>query len=332
MVWCLDKAEEDKIRKGWAIVRDKTAEAYYAHSGKRPGAKSFMDIWHSKAQLKVVALACCFYAFQTCVYATSANYVVYITFHNIDPTNPSYPGNESVNGTNPWEHRELFDVGFQLTPDWSHRPWWLKAAFVDLMVTLAQFAVPLWLLVTGETFAFVNYTSMVGILNIMKGAAAIMTILPPARFGEKCWHLNWTPEEMEEVRTKPFFEWFFRPWGTVHGCNDMIWSGHTSQSCLGMLFFEKTLRHAGCPCAIRFLLAIYFAIYVWSVLACRMHYSIDVFLAMLLATALFTHTSLRFWIWACANTICCNSKFGDDEQSEEEEEENAGLESDSYDR
>jgi hypothetical protein len=260
----------------------------------------------------------------------SANYVVYVTFHYIKPTDPSYPGNESVNGTNPWKHRELYDYGFENTPDWSHRPWWLKAAFVDLMVTLAQFAVPLWLLLHGESFLFVNYTAMVGILNIMKGAAAIMTILPPARFGEACWDLNWKSEELETVREASFFSWAFMPWGTVHGCNDMIWSGHTSQSCLGMLFFENFLRHRGYPCICRFLLVVYFVIYIWSVLALRMHYSIDVFLATLLASALYTHTALRFWIWSFANAVVCNEPYPDEDHDcelMEEEDEKESLNS-----
>ena len=154
----------------------------------------------------------------------------------------------------------------------------------------------------------------------MKGIVQILTVLPAARQGEACWNLNFKPNELETIQTQPFSSWFYETWGATHGCNDMLWSGHTSQSCLGLLFIEKNLRHMGVPLIIRLLLFAYFAVYVWAVLACRMHYSIDVFVATLVAMALFTHVGLRFGIWSFANHVVCNEPFEKEEEEEEEVE------------
>jgi hypothetical protein len=316
MACICDSEAEAECRKDWSINRDKSREPHYAHSGKQPGS-SIKTIWQSRFQLKLVALACAWYGFQTLIYLVLANLVVYITFHNIPPDSPSYPGANATNGTNPFYHKELYDVGFHFTTDLSHRPFWLKAMFVDLMVSVAQMVVPFLLLLQGHTYGFVNYTAIVGIMNILKGIVAIATILPPARQGEKCWLLNY-PDEKLFVLREPFSNWAFETWGMVHGCNDMLWSGHTSQSCLGMLYLENLMRHAGCPCAVRFLLVIYFGVYVFAVLACRMHYTIDVLVAMLIAIALYTHSGLRFWIWTLANTFVCNPEGDSFEEYEDE--------------
>jgi len=305
MACLINSDREAECREYYSINRDKTQEANYAHSGNQEGS-SWRTIRASRYQIKVVLVASCFYVFQTLFYLFMANKVVQITFNDIPPWSPSYPGINATNGTSPFVHRELYDVGFANTPDWSHRPFLLKACFVDLMVTVAQFLVPLIILFRGQTAQFVNYTALVGILNICKGFVAIMTILPPARGGEKCWALNYPDDQMKVISEEPFSNWFYKSWGTVHGCNDMLWSGHTSQSCLGVLYLANWLRHSGCPFACRFLLAIYFAIYVWTIMAFRMHYTIDVFVAAMMATALYTHAPLRFWIWSFANDIVCN--------------------------
>jgi len=209
-------------------------------------------------------------------------------------------------------------VGFRWTPDLSHRPWLLRMAFVELNVVLAQFLVPLVILCNGWTFGFVKYTGLIGILNIMKGLIGIMTVLPPARQGQECWLLNFKNETLETIREEPFSHWFFQIWGMEHGCNDMLWSGHTSQSCLGLLFIAQMIRKCGVPFVVRFFLFIYFCMYIWAVLACRMHYTIDVFCAALIATALFTNHALAQFIWALANTIVCNTVDGEEEEEETE--------------
>merc|ERR1711879_370612 len=96
--------------------------------------------------------------------------------------------------------------------------------------------------------------------------------------------------------------------GAAHGCNDMLWSGHTAQTVLGWLFITDVLwqiRVPGYP-RIKKLIVVYLGGYVIAVLLCRMHYSIDVFCAMLMAFFLSTHVHLRFWIWVQANRIVCN--------------------------
>lgn len=292
--------------------------AYYAHTGYQDEQNtSWRTIWQSRCQIKLVFLSLGWYGFQTFAYMVLANYLILITFHDIPEDNPDYPGNISANGTNTFQKNELFDLGFHMTPDWSYRPVWLKVGFVDMMVTLSQFVVPIVIFYKGWTYEFVKYTAMIGMMNIMKGFIAMMTILPPARQGQNCWQLNFTPEKLEEIRDNPFSTWFYQLWGMAHGCNDMLWSGHTSQSCLGLLFIAQTLRKWGVPSVVLFLLFIYFCVYVWAVLVCRMHYTIDVFCAALIATALWTNDALSQLIWTTANKIVCNPP-GSSKQSYEQ--------------
>jgi len=272
------------------------------------------------------------YAFQMWAYLVLANLLVYVTFHEIDPSSPSYPGPVLANGTR--RYRELYDSGFWVTPDLSYRPFFLKAIFVDMMVSIAQIVPPILLIWNGHTREYVCYVGLIGIQNILKGIVQIATVLPAARQGEHCWGLNFKPEELQFVRTQPVTTWLFtKPWGMTHGCNDMLWSGHTSQSCIGLLFIDKALRHAGVPRYVRGLLAAYFAVYVWAVLACRMHYSIDVMVATLIAVALYTHSPLRYSIWYQANKFVSNPPHPNEDYSamrgsEDDEEESATDEDD----
>lgn len=318
---------ESKRRVLRRIWRDKTKEVFYCHAGDQAGS-SLRTILRSSSQLRLMGLATVWYACQTFTYLVLANLLVYCTMSSVLPDSPSYPGAVSKNGSDPFVHRELYDTGFFWTPDLSYRPFLLKTIFVDAMVTIAQLVPPVLLVGSGLTRELVSYTGLVGIQNIMKGVVQLATILPAARGGEGCWELNFKPEELAVVRTQDFVSWgFTHSWGMTHGCNDMLWSGHTSQSCIGLLFLDKSLRHHGVPAFVRGILAVYFAVYIWAVLACRMHYSIDVLVAALIALVLYTHSPLRFSIWVHANSIVGNEPFSEGFESfSESSSENEDLE------
>jgi hypothetical protein len=297
-------AKEAEERQNWRIVRQRREEVYFVHSGRADGS-SYQTVWKSRSQRKLFIIGSVWYVFQMLAYMVMANYLVYLTFHMIPPTMPSYPGKISVFDT-PGNHSELFDTGFLMTPDLSYRPFWLKTMFVDMMVSMAQAVPPMVLLYHGQTFEFICYTGTVGILNLAKGVLQIATILPPANGGDQCWKKNFgAPGEIKSIRGS-FLGWWYQNWGMTHGCNDMLWSGHTSQSCLGILFIDKILREKGVPRLFRSLLFIYFLVYIFAILSCRMHYTIDVFVAILVAMAFFTHGNLRFWIWSFANHLVQN--------------------------
>merc|ERR1712232_1444572 len=104
------------------------------------------------------------YLFQLFFYMVMANYLVYVTFHMIPYKNPSFPGDDAsvrYDGNPKWKALELFDFGFQWTPNWSHRPWWLKMLFLDLNVSVAQGLPPALLFLTGRTRDLVAYTGTV---------------------------------------------------------------------------------------------------------------------------------------------------------------------------
>jgi len=244
------------------------------------------------------------YALQMLVFVFLANALVYITFHDIAPSNPSYPG--SLAGKSQYVHEKLFDLGFYVMPDWSHRPWIIKFAFVDLTVYMAQMGAPVVLLMGGFTKRFVCYITIAGIMNICKGLIQLVTILPPANGGEECWSSNCSEDQLATIRDQPFYTWFFQMWTTVHGCNDMVWSGHTANSTIGFLFLNVSLRNMGISWWWRSLLIVYGICYVCAVSALRMHYTVDVIVAFIVAAALFTHHPYRCWIWRNVNKIVGN--------------------------
>jgi hypothetical protein len=303
---------EETERKKWRISRHKEEEVYYVHCGRESYA-SLKTIWRSHSQMKLFILGFCWYVFQMAAYAVLANILIWVTFNQIPPSSPSYPGESqsTYNGTSTFFHDGLYDLGFFLTPDRSDRPFWLKAVFVDMMVTIAQVVPPIILVVKGQTQNFICYAGLLGVINICKGIVQMATVLPPARGGQECWLLNFNEEEILAMKLN-FGTWWWKSWGMTRGCNDMLWSGHSAQSCLGILFIDKHLRQCHVIKFFRFFLLLYYICYIGAVLACRMHYSIDVLIGTAVSVTLFTHSPLRFWIWGTANFLVCNDPFEKD--------------------
>jgi len=306
-------AKRKSPEAAFGIVRDRDAEAFYCHAGDSGGTSVFTII-QSWPQIRLIVLGGCWYGFQTYFYMFLANLLVYVTWQHLPQSDCAYPATATVNGTS-FNHSSLTDLGFLITPDLSYRPWWLKMMFVDLNVVLAQFLPPIFLCLCGQTKRFVCYVGCVGFVNILKGVIQILTILPPANGGQNCWHKNFSEEELETAQSS--FSWVFtKSWGMSHGCNDMLWSGHTAQTCIGFLFIMSCLRRLGVSPCINFFIVCYFIGYVWSVLALRMHYSIDVLAATLIGCFVFTNSAWRQHMWMMANRIVCNKPFEEDSEQE----------------
>jgi len=238
---------------------------------------------------------------------------VYYTFHNIiDPSNCAYATTVGVD----FNHTRLTDIGFNFTPNLDYRPWWLKMCFVDLNCFLGQMLPPFLLGLTGQTKRFNVYVGCVGFVNILKGIIQVTTILPPANGGQECWAKNFQASQLETVRANSVGWIFHEQWGMVHGCNDMLWSGHTAQTCLGFLFIMSCLRRLGVHWGINVFIVIYFFGYVWSVLALRMHYTIDVITATIVGCFVFTNASWRSNMWMFANRVVRNEPFEKFENAE----------------
>lgn len=259
-------------------------------------------------QTKLIVLGMAWYMFQGFTFMVLANYLVYVTFHEVAPSNPSYPGRIAEGGVSgKFEHHRLFDIGFQHTPDLSWRPWYLKTTFVDANVFLAQMLPPMLLILSGQTKRFVTYVGAIGTINILKGIIQVITLLPPANDGQQCWHKNFSEQEIAVVVGDSIAWIFTKSWGMTHGCNDMLWSGHTSQSVVGFLFISSALKREGCSIYfINTILFLYFCGYIWSVLACRMHYSVDVLIAAITGYFVYTHAGFRQFCWCSANKVAGN--------------------------
>jgi len=305
-----------KNREFRGIRRDKTKEAYYELSGES-GESSWRSIKDSCPQMKVALVGVAYWVIGSGAYIILANLLVYITFHHVSDLSPSYPGTFHGNETresmleeykNTEDYvfrRELYDVGFHHTPDWSHRPFILKL-FMDVTVGVSQLLAPLALLYMGRTQNFVCYTATLMCITIMKGMMQLVTILPSANKGEVCWVANFGTEKLNTIQNSNFHIWLFESWGAAHGCNDMLWSGHTAQSAVGFLFLNNCLRGAVVPLCVRSLLVIIFALYMMCLLTLRMHYSIDVLCAVLIATLMYTHSHFRHFVWYWSNQCVGN--------------------------
>mmetsp|Transcript_15770 Transcript_15770/g.46797 ORF Transcript_15770/g.46797 Transcript_15770/m.46797 type:complete len:328 (-) Transcript_15770:75-1058(-) len=298
----------DDAEGGPAYANDPHIE----HAGTgRHGGTSFRTMWNSVPQRKVLLLALVWQAFYSGLYIVMANVLVYQTFHYISVRSPSSPGAPVLAGNDdPSGRAALFDLGFFLTPNWNHRPWLLKVLFVDLNVFFAQLVPASFLLLTGRTRSLTQYVGCVGLVVLGKSVVQLFTVLPPANGGGECWDANFAAAQLDTIRNAPFSSWFYQNWGAAHGCNDMIWSGHTAQSTLGFLFLNRKLQHYNFPVWCRALMIPYLLTYWFAVLACRMHYSVDVLSATLVAGGLYTHRAASNHIWWYANKLCRNPEGG----------------------
>lgn len=108
--------------------------------------------------------------------------------------------------------------------------------------------------------------------------------------------------------------WIFYERYGMPACNDMIFSGHTAMLQLSVLFTYKTLhqRHGALGWMLSLLLGLLMCTYAYVLISMHMHYMVDVLIALLLATALYTHTALRFWLWTRLNWLVGNPTGLDD--------------------
>jgi len=280
---------------------------YYFHSGEQPGG-SWRTLTY--AQLKLITAGYIFFQLGYRLYMVLANILIYITMHHVPPNSPSDPGHPGQHdpSSHNFQHAEMFDLGFQIVPDWSARPFWILM-LIHLQVVVAH-RLPLVLLIhQGRTYGFICYFGMTTILFILKGFVQLMTVLPPANHGEACWDRNFDPAQLAIIKERSFWDWSLEWWGTSQGCNDMLWSGHTCNSVVAYLYLNNMAKHLRMGFIIRFLLVLYALGYIWLILACRMHYTVDVFLAILVSVALCTNSSLCFTLWKWANIIVGNELF-----------------------
>lgn len=73
------------------------------------------------------------------------------------------------------------------------------------------------------------------------------------------------------------------PWLTLafHRCGDCMFSGHTAVVMLFLAYSwsKKTVKNIGCSIALRAWMAVVTLIGIWSILASRAHYTMDILVA-----------------------------------------------------
>jgi len=203
----------------------------------------------------------------------------------------------------------LYDVGFAMTPRWVPRPVAIKVLCVDLLAVFCQVLPWVVLLLGGRTRSIVNYVGTSGVAVTIKAVFQLVTVLPPAYDGENCWEMNYNAAQLDTIRAG-FGLWVFGPWSQMHGCNDMIYSGHTVNTTIGFLFLNRQflIFDIGVCRYLRFILWPWLFMYVLTVLSCRMHYTIDVIAAIVVGSLLYTHSGLQASMWRLVNFLVLNGQ------------------------
>ena len=96
------------------------------------------------------------------------------------------------------------------------------------------------------------------------------------------------------------------PWGVSHGCNDMIWSGHMVLILYGVFALNKEFIRQRVPSPIRYWLFLYAIGYGVTMVLTHHQYSVDIFIALIIAVLTFYSSSLRFFIWQTTNEVLQN--------------------------
>merc|ERR1712151_1195842 len=116
----------------------------------------------------------------------------------------------------------------------------------------------------------------------------IVTVLPAPR--PSCT-ADWQEYSVEKGLVE-FESWvFFQPWLAAKACHDMIWSGHTESTFLFTLSFMRSLREDfGIKQAYDVYALVPTSFYMIGVVAARIHYTVDVLIALLLTAMIYRMT------------------------------------------
>lgn len=298
-----------------AIARDETAEAYYCHTvatADWTGPSRFFAIWFFPAQRKLAIAAGIILAL--------GMYYSLIMLKLLTLLNDIHP--------EIYAQAPLMDAFYVPTDLHSERPQSVETLLNVLSVT--PMASLVYLLVMGKTKRFCLFALTLAIVYFLKGTFEVVTVLPSCHDGcfarkkaltldtegKDRWDGKLKPEEVKQLKLTPDgWSWIFYSSNGLPGCNDMMFSGHTSAVLLSELMLRKTLKehHEWGP-VVSVLLFVVFVTYVYILLALRMHYLVDVLVAIVLGLLLYTHTALRFWMWTRLNKVCGNPTGWDGEE------------------
>ena len=116
---------------------------------------------------------------------------------------------------------------------------------------------------------------MISLIYLMRAISFSMTILPSPSVDCKC---EW--EDEPETFLRKVLNLFYQ-----EGCSDLIFSGHTSM----MLMSTYFLIYYCLPNSLmaQLFLVVYNIIGVYVIIGCRLHYSVDSYIATIITTLLF---------------------------------------------
>ena len=132
---------------------------------------------------------------------------------------------------------------------------------------------------------------IIGTIYLIRSCTLMLTILPDPSFACKSDPLAGSPDE------DLFFEGLRSTLQLRKNCGDLVFSGHTSLMIVSALFFTEYINGLLTSRVVRMSIVLLLWMLAFlgalSILACRMHYSIDILFAMLVVTIVFkTYHSL----------------------------------------
>lgn len=251
------------------------------------GNSSWRTIWADKYQIRLVLLAFVYMCIGWTTYAVSNNILLWKSIQKGGLVGP-----EGDFALPDLFHDLLGPIGIK--DDGA------LYIMVDMFPYLLFPSGCLYMLYCGETRRIVNLSSVIVVLLCLNAVAGIITIQPDAHTPKRCFALlNLDVPAL----TDPGW-WFLNVRQGAFVCNDMMWSGHTAHTTLGILTFDRVLKTRGKALlgywgvvGVRLLLWTLLVVFCLVLLATKVHYSADVFVALVLATAFFHHAALHEGVW-----------------------------------
>lgn len=289
------------------MSRDKTKEAYYCHSEAK--GDGLFAVFSSRSQTKLVLAGVGTFLIAGYFYIVMANVLLYETIrHGVEKMPPLV---------------DLLDA--TLLASFTDRPkFW--TGIIDGASVLLPISAAGYLVMMGKTKRFVLFMATLALVYFFKSTFQCLTILPAAHPG--CFHKRLTGGEQlamngfahddvteaDEYKVPEGWAWVFYSANGLPGCNDMIFSGHTSAILVSVMSLRTTLLQHGTSGVVVFMMgAIGMCVYIYFVLAMKMHYAVDIAVALLVGLLMFTHAPMRFWIWCTMNKLVGNSLTEDGE-------------------
>lgn len=284
----IQKAQKDTDASHAELLDQPIVFAKFAGDSRTSPNSSWRSIIGDKFQVRLVALAALLAGLGLCLYAFSNNVILFLSVR------AELAG---ANNVGPQAPESLPDVVHELLGPLGLKDPGPARVVIDIIpYTILPLGV-FYMFYCGETRRIVNLSGVLFFLLLCNGIAGTVTVMPDAHPGGPQWCFSKFDDEAKE-KMKTSGVWMMNLAQGAFACNDMMWSGHTMNTAFGVMIFDRVLKQRHTALVVRVLLWSILVVYCFLLLGVRVHYSSDVFIALLLAVSFFHHAPFTEWIWA----------------------------------